>query len=1279
MPNTRVRPSVSRPGGSGAATVTVLFSQPANVADLLRRGAEERAQRILRAHYRLVEEATRREIRWLGDGLAVRFVSAAETLGAAIAIQQTARRPVDGEAPAIRIAVHSGEALAHETDWFGPTLMIARRLCGRAAAHEILCTDVVARLFLGMKSFEFIPRGAIDVPGIATAVETFSVAYATGDPLRVLSHMPFVGRLDEMGKLRRRLEALARGEGCVVLLTGEPGIGKSRLAEELAARARADEIVILQGRCHEGEGLRPYHAFAQAIDDYAHVADRSELQQDLGNHLATLGGLVPALREDFPGTSEPPELSPDEERARLFDAVDQFFATLAARAPVIIVLDDLHWADAGTCAMLRHVARSTERSGFLILGILRDAEVDADHPLQQVLASLPRETGYDAIALGGLASREITELIAAVVNDTPPPRISDVIGRETNGNPYFIREVLLNLVEERRIVDDRGWISDAAEGATVVPPSVRQVIARRIGRLRPQARELLRLVSAFRGPFSFETAAQAAGLDGESGLEALEELLRSQLLRMLGDPDTYDFAHALVRHGLYEELSPARRTLLHRAIADALAHVARPQVSGRAGEAAWHYKRSASLPGAERGVEQALLAATRAERAAAPEDAATFLQIALDLLPPGDERRPQILSRLGLALGWASRFQEAVSVVREAGDAIAATGALDAATDYLAEAAMMFFEGHPRGAWEVARQGLRYVGARRDLTWLRLQVHDILRREAENPDDLGFPTDTAERREAAEIASRLTLPYLDRLFFGNYGIITPRSREDALTRFRDDPIIQNGGAGDFTRALALWQQWLADCRRHGRIVSAADAWTQIARCHNALGDFSAARAAGDEAMSIAARFSGESFLSIQSVSIMVLQFEIRLATDDHWEELLRYADVGQRRAAETAWVFGALQAGMARLFAGMGQEEDALASLKMPVDLLDKAPLSDPYVFAICDVVGTLWVLGRADHTAVLERNLRDKVLGPDLRFPMRQPALSMAHVSALQERWDEASAWFARARVQLEETRARPLRALTDYDEGLMFLRRSSRGDRRRAEPLLRKALEQFRRIGMTGWTAKAVRLLEGDVPHAGALIQATPTSAAAAENAFRNEGDYWTVVYEGQMARLKDMKGLQDIARLLASPGEETHVLDLVGGSRENIVAPIGEALPAGDSRARSQYRARLAELQEDLEEAERMNDTGRAARARAELDFIAAELSSSYGLGGRPRTVSDPIERARKAVAYRIRSSIARIRRDLPPLGEHLDHSIETATFCSYAPERTTRWTVVPKSRG
>jgi DNA-binding CsgD family transcriptional regulator len=908
-----------------------------------------------------------------------------------------------------------------------------------------------------------------------------------------LSRTPFVGRENERARLRSRLEEARSGRGGLVMLVGEPGIGKTRTAEEFAERARADGATVLWGRCYEGEWAPTYGPFAEALAEYVRDADAESLRADLGYGAPPIARLVPALREKLPDIEEPAPLQPDEERFRLLDAVSQFLIAVSQRAPVVLVLDDLHWADEGTVAMLRHVARFARQNRILIIGAYRDVELDRQHPLSEALGQLRHETEYERLLLKGLDRGEVGELLTTIAEQDVPQALIDAISAETEGNPFFIRETLLHLVDTGALYREDGvWTSDALSVEELgIPEGVRQVVGHRLSRLSESANRLLAAASAFNGVFRFDIAARVAEVEEPAALEAVDEALAAQVLRAGGERDTLDFTHALFRHTLYAELSPPRQARLHRQIAEAMESTYRERAIEHAAELAYHYERSSSLPGAERGVEYAIAAADKAGAAYAHDETAAFLRIALELLPAGDARRPRLLGRLGVALIWALQFDQAQQVAGEAGALIARAEGEEAAAEFLKDAAGAIDVARaPVGScFALAEQGLRYAGERRNATWVRLMGHELIRRRAEDPHDPGIFVETPEQREVWRVIEEL--PPGQRAGLEGRA---PASREDLLTRFADNPVALVFQAGEFQRCLRPLLEMAGQREQQGQIGPEASAWATLANCYNALGDFAAARNAYGRAQTLLMRLpEANPFLWLALAS-----HEMRLAIDEGWqdedwqhgENLARQTAGEAGRPNATYGLVALARALLALRCARSGRTEEAVGWLETILAALERGAPSPPwsvesivsvssfidaYGRLSCSAAATLWLLERTDHIEVIERGIREKVVAPDFRGPMRDGRHALAQLCALRGRHDEAVEWFQKAREVLDEQGARPLRAIVDYDEALMYVRRGRRGDRGRAAPLLEAALSQFRDIEMTGWIRRGEELQRG------------------------------------------------------------------------------------------------------------------------------------------------------------------------------------------------------------
>jgi tetratricopeptide (TPR) repeat protein len=471
------------------------------------------------------------------------------------------------------------------------------------------------------------------------------------------------------------------------------------------------------------------------------------------------------------------------------------------------------------------------------------------------------------------------------------------------------------------------------------------------------------------------------------------------------------------------------------------------------------------LGGGERGVEPALAAAAHAEATGAHDEAANFLRMALTLLPGRDPRRPRLLGRLGIVLAWALAFDDAVEVAVEAGGALAAAEGEAAASEYFSDATYVCaIAGSSPHAWALAREGLGYAGDRRDVAWALLLSFDQERRAAEDPEHPGIPADTSERRQAAQI---LQAAELDPFGFGPMvAVYDSRAEACASPNFA----VLTYEAGDYARCLSAFQAEADAALSRGQLARAARCSAFAAVHHIALGALEEARSAFARAQELAGR------VGQPMPALLYPQEHLGVAMDGGWEEVAPIFEAlsGSPRPA-FAWALGFVYAGSSRIAAREGKGEEALRLVSLLVPWLEFAPawtISFPIIAA--HAAETLWLLERLDHASVVERALRDKVVTPDFRSPMVDGRLALARICALTGRHDEAAGWFDEARRVLDEQGARPLLAITDYDEALMYVRRGEPGDLDRARPLLDTARRQFETIGMTGWIEGAERLAE-------------------------------------------------------------------------------------------------------------------------------------------------------------------------------------------------------------
>jgi tetratricopeptide (TPR) repeat protein len=462
----------------------------------------------------------------------------------------------------------------------------------------------------------------------------------------------FIGRVEEIAALRTAIGAALGGQASLVMVVGEPGIGKTRLVEEAGEYARRRGVRVLVGHCYEGEAASPYSPFVEAIREYVSTRPEEALNAEMGDGAADLAKLVPEIRTRFPDLAASQAPGQEVERMRLFDSIVSFLLNASKIRPIMLALEDLHWADKASLQLLQHLARRFKGSRLAVVGTYRDVEVDRGHPLSAVLANLRRERLYERVLLRGLSESEVKQLIEAIAGCLGENFVSAVL-RETEGNPFFIEETLRHLVDIGSLYRHDGkWITDAKAIADLgVPEGVRDMIGRRLSRLSETTNRLLRAAAVLGREFEFEVLGHMSELVENAMVPAVEEGLSNRILveSRGGNRQRYAFTHALVRQTLIEELSPPRRHLLHLKAAQAIEAVHELNLEPHVAAVANHYRMAGFA--AEKTIEYSIRAGSAAYAVFAYEEAGAHWRTALELMDEqggGDrKRRAELLWLLG--------------------------------------------------------------------------------------------------------------------------------------------------------------------------------------------------------------------------------------------------------------------------------------------------------------------------------------------------------------------------------------------------------------------------------------------------------------------------------------------------------------------------------------------------------------------------------------------------------------------------------------------------------
>lgn len=1008
-------------------------------------------------------------------------------------------------------------------------------------------------------------------------------------------NLQLIGREPVLSALRACARTAASGRGQLLLVTGEAGIGKTALLTQLAAEAAGTGSVVLWGQCWDGDGTPAFWPWVQVLR--AGVA---------------AGGDPGLAAMVLPETSAPQPLPGDalDARFQLFDAVVSFLTRLGEQHPVVVVLDDLHWADEGSVRLLEFAARHLAAHAVLLLGAYRDEE--AGTSVRELAAS------HDQLHLGGLSSDDVAALMAMLTGTTPRPAVADKVWRRTGGNPFMIGELA-------RLLAAQGGSSDEMASPPQLLATVGDILERRLARLSNPCVDLLTMAAVV-GP---EVPLDVLVLIADESTDVPTLLDEAVDARVLADPaapvDPYRFTHDLFRETILSGMPTEQRGQLHLAVGRALESLRDKGGSVHPAELASHFH--AAKGTTDEAARYGILAAEDATARMAFEEAQAHYERALLVLEMAPDSGPgprlDVLLRLGEARNRAGAAEEAHGAYRDAAEL---ARRMDDATG-LAKAAL----------------GVHGLGWRHVHTEAIAMLEEAVRVLPEQPSDV---------------------------------------RARVLAGLARDLHHSVGGEQDWGRAPVLAEEGVRVARELGDPGTLAFGLLALHDARWRPGTAPERLMVVDE-MLAASHAAEDRDLAAQAWLLRATAL-IELGDPEGLIELERYCRVSEKlghararygsvsRRATVALVVGDLgRAGELALeafrFGERSGEPDARAvyeTLMLGIGIAGGARHPDgpdlgspgdaepwpalPVLEALLHVTtGDLVAAGRT-----LERIHPDHL---PRTYDLELPTL-IAHAIAAagtdEQRTQAYETLRSHAGRHIVVGGCASYYGAVDHHLGDLARSLGRHDDARRH---FAEAATLHDRLGATSWAELS-------------RIEAAECGAIEAEQAtvFRRDGAVWTMQFQGTESHLPDSKGLRDLAVLLSRPGQSAHAMELYTGA-----PPTTGADPVLDDQAKVAYRRRLAELEQEVDQAEANNDTYRAERSKAERDALVVELAAAVGLGGRDRRLGDERERARKAVTARIRDAIGRIRELDPELGEHLDDAVQTGTRCAYTPAEPIRW--------
>jgi tetratricopeptide (TPR) repeat protein len=966
----------------------------------------------------------------------------------------------------------------------------------------------------------------------------------------------FVGRERELATLSAGLDDVLARRGRLVLVVGEPGIGKTSTVERLAAAAAARGCEVAFGCGYEGDGAPAYWPWVQVIRACVARRDAAELRAEMGAGAADVAELVPAVREQLPDLEQPPALAPEQARLRLFESVLGFLARAAARRPLVVVLDDLHWADRSSLLLLARLAEQLEDLPLLLVGTYRDVEVGPRHPLADLPAS-------ERLRLGGLDERDVARFITLATGVTASDTLVAALRRETEGNPLFVTETVRLMAAEGRLGAEGG----DGHGPVGVPQRVREVIDRRIARLPEEARRVLGIAAVVGREFPLDVVQRVSELD-QRGLEALLEkpLAANIVVEVAGTPDRLRFSHAVVRETLYDALSASERVRLHRRVGEALEAL---HPDGHLDELADHFFRSVVNGDVARAVAYSVAAARHATALLAHEQAAGHYARALEALDltAGDEQqRCEILLALGEAHASAGDTPKARETFLEAAAAATRLGT----PEQLARAALGF-AGPYMMLGLVERDTLRLLQSAFDAqpagdSVLRARLLGRLAVEL-------CYSDQAERkaaltREAVAMGKRVgDIPTLV------YALVATRHclpRGEDLEQRVAEPLdllrrAEAAGAPESALDARMWR--ILDLTELGDIPAVDAEIERLAEETEALRhpvfpyrvlSYRGMRAQMEGRFDDAERLAFDLLAKGRRVSEhnAVTAFAAQAAMLRRVRGPLEQVILVIERFAAQYPSMRIWQAVLVPLYAEAGREGDARATLdRLAANDFDDLGESYYWVCTIAFLAEGAALLGDAARAARLYDLLlpyagRNVMVGfgagcygPVARY------LGLA--ATAMGRWEAAERHLADALDAALRMGARQFVVLIRHAQAAMLLARRRPGDVARARARLADALGLARELGMP---------LE--VQRMSALVCGADRPARApgcAGMRFEPEGDHWILGRPESPFRLKDTIGLRCLALLLARPWVEIQAVELLEQSS------LRRAPSAGAERAR------------------------------------------------------------------------------------------------------------------
>ncbi|MCP3819404.1 AAA family ATPase [Streptomyces sp. A3M-1-3] len=1059
-----------------------------------------------------------------------------------------------------------------------------------------------------------------------------------------------IGRDHPTAVLRAEIGRAAESHGGLVLVTGEAGIGKTTLVTEAADEARRRGALVLGGTCWGSDGAPGYWPWVQVVRGLRRAAGEEEwarAEEAAGGRLAVLLGEASGRGDAGQGQGQ--EASGAEDMGfPLYDAVTTALVTVSQNRPVMVVLDDLHWADTASLKLLEFAAQHAWFERLLLVGTYRDAEVEAaDHPLQPLI--LPLVAKATTVTLTGLEREEVGALMALTTGQEPADSLVAEVHLRTGGNPFFVEQTA------------RLWRGGSS--VTTIAPGVREAVRRRLSLLPEPVGRVLTSASVLGREFHRQVLAATAAAPVPHVDRLLGQAVTARLVvpRQAG---RFAFAHDLVRETLYDALDEADLRHRHAAVVRALDRSPALAEKVFPADLARHAYAAGDELDPDHALDLLLAAAKDAGSRLAFEEQITHRRRARERSAGAAPRRrvvialdlAQDLHHLGEREEAGQIFTETLAAAREAAEpellgrvALTLYGMFDSGEltalrdEALREAHALLVEGAapapPRPVEELAQE-------------LSIRIA-VLARRHQDDEALGFGLWARHHAIWGPGTAPERVALIDEL------MALARRRGDIegehfAASLRWVALLETGDP----RYLDQYRAFVAMAEQHGLPRMGIFAAVDQSIITALMGRFAESESFLAEAFAYSEQHPHEHFSSLLNHHRWTLA--LLQGRYEELDELHRMLERGHPCPRLLAAI-SAVERGepapavayLAELTAtGADQAGDrGFLPLRLRCQAQAAAASGDP---ELCEQA--------RDAIKPFLGQWAVSMYGWDISGPM---VLWSAVLDAAQQRWDAAADGFTAAHRSAALLQARPWSVEARFRLAEVLAARGAPGDAAAAEALLTDVEREAAELGM--------RHIPGRVRRARAAGSDRPAAAPPASHEFRFDGSVWNLTYAGRTAHVPDAKGLRDLRFLLGRPGSDipaVHLLAPEGGDAVVAARSMGGDAVL-DEEAKSRYKRRLELLDREIDRAASLDDTRRAAEYDREREVLLTELRTAAGLGGRSRRLGDEAERARKTVTARIRDTLRKLDSRHPELAAHLRSTVSTGATCTYRPDHAVAW--------